>query len=68
MNASKAKRRWMAWARYTVATGTKANRSRGFGTDLHNGQAKAYQDCTFARRAYPRGARVVYYPSWIARG
>lgn len=64
MNASKAKRRWIAWCRYVAATGTKANRSRGWGTDAHNGQAKAYHDHMFAGRSYPRGVRVPYYPRW----
>lgn len=68
MNASRAKRRWLAWGRYVAATGTMANRSRGWGTDAHTGQAKAYQDCMYARRSCSRGVRVVYYPPWIARG
>ena len=62
MNASKAKRRWMAWCRYMATTETRANPSRRWGTDAHDGQSKAYQDCMFAGR--PRGARVVYYPKW----
>lgn len=63
MNASKARRRWIKWCRYLAATGTQANRFAG----LHNGQARAYQDLTFAGRAYPRGARYVYYPRWAVR-
>jgi len=64
MNAARARRRWLAWCRYVNATQTQANRSRGWGTDIHAGQAKAYQDYTFAGRAAPRGARLVYYPRW----
>lgn len=62
MNASKAKRRWMAWNRYVQKAGSKANGK--WGTDIHQGQARAYQDVMFAGRAYPRGARVPYYPKW----
>ncbi len=60
MNATKAQRRWIAWCRYVQKTGTQANRSRGWGTDAHNGHAKAFNDATFAGR----GARYLYYPSW----
>jgi hypothetical protein len=70
MNASRAKRRWMAWCRYVAATGTQADRSRAGGTDIHTGQVKAYQGHMFARRSYPRGVRVPYYPKWgsVRRG
>lgn len=64
MNASKAKRRWLAWCRYVAATNTRANSSRLWGLDVHHGQSKAYQDHMFARRSWPRGARVPYYPKW----
>lgn len=65
MNASRARRRWLRWCRYVNATQTQAISSgRRWGTDIHTGQVKAYHDYTFARRAFPRGARVIYYPKW----
>lgn len=68
MNARRAHRRWLRWGRYVAATGTMANRLRGWGTDTHTGQAKAYHDCMFAGRANPAGIRVPYYPPWVTRG
>lgn len=62
MRASRAKRRWLAWCRYVDATQTRANGR--WGTDIHAGQARAYQDVMFARRAAPRGMRVPFYPRW----
>lgn len=64
MNATKARRRWIAWCRYVQKTGTQANLSRGWGTDAHDGQARAFDDATFAGRTCPRGARLLYFPSW----
>lgn len=31
---------------------------------VQTGTNKAYQDATFARRAFPRGARYIWYPKW----
>lgn len=65
MRASRAKRRWLRWGRYVNATQTRANRSRGWGTDIHTGQARAYSDVMYARRYAPIGLRVVWYPRWV---
>lgn len=61
MNAAKAKRRWIAWCRYVEKTDTRTKPSFA---GLHQGHTKAYQDLMFAGRAYPQGARWVYYPKW----
>lgn len=53
----------MKWCRYVTNTGTRTEQFAG----VHNGQANAYYDLTFAQRAYPRGARTVYYPRWAIR-
>jgi len=58
MNAAKAKRRYMKWCRYVSKTGSRTARTN------HAGHAKAHEDLMFAGRAYPRGARVPYYPKW----
>jgi len=58
MNASKAKRRWIAWSRYVQKTGSRIT---------YPGHAKAHQDVMFASRAYPRGVRVPFYPKWSNR-
>ncbi len=65
MRVGKAKRRWMRWARYVAATGSEASGRRAWGGESHDGQAKAYQDVMYARRAAPRGVRVAWYPQWI---
>lgn len=64
MRVSRAKRRWLRWCRYVDKTQTLANRSRGWGTDAHTGQAKAYADVMYAGRWVPNGIRPVWYPSW----
>lgn len=63
MNAAKARRRWLAWCRYVDKTQTQPSPRRY----VHVGQAKAYADAMFAGRAYPRGARYVYFPRWGTR-
>lgn len=65
MNANKAKRRWLRWCRYVAATQSESGLHGKWKTGgIHAGQAKAYQDYAFAQRAYPRGARLVWYPAW----
>lgn len=64
MRVSRAKRRWLAWCRYVDATQTRANPRRHWGTDVHTGQARAYQDVLYARRAAPHGVRTPLYPRW----
>lgn len=61
MRTGKAKRRWVRWCRYVAKTQSVANRSRLWGTDAHNGQAKAYADLSIA--GIP-GMRPVWYPRW----
>jgi len=58
VNASKARRRWIAWCRYAAKTGTLGNAA-------HRGHAKAHENVMTAGRAYPRGLRPVYYPGWF---
>ncbi len=65
MRVGRAKRRWLQWGRYAAATQTLANRSRGWGADIHSGQAKAYESVMHARRWVPRGVRAPWYPRWM---
>lgn len=62
MNASKARRRWLRWCRYVQKTGSVSGNKLHAG--IHAGQGNAYNDAVFARRAFPKGARYVYYPRW----
>ena len=67
VNASRARRRWLRWCRYQSKTKSVCNRkSSGYS---HVGLVMAYSDATMAGRragrAYPRGARAVYYPDWV---
>jgi hypothetical protein len=64
MNVARVKRRWLRWCRYVDKTQTRADRSRGWGTDIHTGQSKAYDGVTYAKRYVPIGLRVVWYPRW----
>lgn len=62
MNASKARRRWLTWCRYIDKTQSMTSNRRFAG--IHAGQAKAYECVMFARRSFPRGVLVPYYPRW----
>lgn len=62
MNASRAKRRWITWCRYIDKTQT-ATDSKWY-AGMHRGHTKAYDDLMYARRAFPRGVRLPYYPRW----
>lgn len=64
MRVGKARRRWIRWCRYVQATNTLASPSRRWGTGIHGGQAKAYEDVMFAQRPMARGVRVPWYPKW----
>ena len=64
MNAAKAKRRWLKWCRYIASTDTAARGSSLWIAEVHRGHVKAYEHAMFAGRAYPHGARVVWYPRW----
>ena len=62
MNASRARRRWLRWCRYVDKTQSlPSNPHIG---NVHDGQALAYEDLMYARRAFPRGVRIPYYPRW----
>lgn len=65
MRVGRAKRRWLRWGRYVAATQSRASRSRGWGTECHAGQIRAYGDVMYARRWAPIGARTPWYPSWM---
>jgi hypothetical protein len=59
VNAARAKRRWLAWCRYTQKTGS--TRSDGM---AHYGAAMAFDNHVRAGRAYPRGIRSPFFPKW----
>lgn len=61
MNAARAKRRWLAWCRYTART--HSTRTNG---NAHYGAAKAFANHTYAGRAYPRGIRSPFFPKWAS--
>jgi hypothetical protein len=64
VRVNRAKRRWLRWCRYIDKTQSMANGSRKRWTEIHVGQAKAFEDVMHARRYAPIGVRVVWYPKW----
>jgi hypothetical protein len=66
VNASRARRRWLKWCRYVDKTQSIRAGSKMAFTEIHEGQAKAYQDAMFARRYFPKGARQPFYPRWAS--
>jgi hypothetical protein len=65
MRVNKAKRRWLRWARYMAATGTRTGSSWYGG--YHRGSTKAYEDVSKAKRYAPIGLRSPYYDRWMER-
>ncbi len=66
MRVSRAKRRWLKWARYVANTGTRTA-AKGTG-GWHVGHARAFDDVHFAKRSAPSGARQPYYSHWMWEG
>jgi len=64
VRVGRAKRRWIAWCRYIQKTNSQANHLRDWGTNIHAGQAKAYEDAMYAHRWAPIGVRQPWYPRW----
>lgn len=64
VRVSKAKRRWLRWARYVAKTGTTGPRWSG---GYHWGHTRAYEDVANAKRYAPIGLRLPYFARWMER-